>query len=164
MQDVNSSKIFLGKGNIFDVEQFGFDGIGVIFYKRHGFGPETFGFDLSDYYRASKTPVPICVYYNEAMFIKQVQVKNYYDGRNPKVDSSQLRDLVFRMLSYLVVENGCKKIGFHGAPISDGTYAEGARLTFEAVKEWINIHPNLVDSITLVDKLGDYEKILEIDG
>lgn len=157
LTNTDNPKVFFGKGNIFDVNEFGFDGIGAIFYNSWSFGPEKFGIDMHDYLD-SANEIPLCVYYNDRFRRDNATVHNFYHGVNPKVKSRQVVRLVYRMLDYLNGNCGCRKIGFHGAPISDGTYAEGARLTLEAVKMWVNDHPDAVDSITLVDINGDYEK------
>lgn len=51
---------------------------------------------------------------------------------------------------------GCRHIVFHGGPVADATYVEGARNSVRAIAGWINLHPGTIDDITLIDLDDDY--------
>lgn len=63
--------------------------------------------------------------------------------------------MIFLGLDKLSSE-GCRHIVFHGGPVADATYVEGARNSVRAIAGWINLHPGTIDDITLIDLADDY--------
>ena len=63
--------------------------------------------------------------------------------------------MVWRGLDELTAK-GCRRIGFHGAETTNAYYVDGARTCLRAICEWMEAHPDKIDSITLVDAGDDY--------
>ena len=76
-------------------------------------------------------------------------------SRNVKPQLKDVPRMVWRGLDKLAA-NGCRKIGFHGAETTDAYYVDGARESLCTICEWMEAHPNVIKSVTLVDTGDDY--------
>lgn len=143
-----SSKLRTAKGNIFDIERFGFDALALVINQRvNGRRPPLdLPSDFSDFNR--NNPGVFMVVYgldkNKQTILKKEQVK----------------PCINEMLNHIKAQ-GRKRIGVFGAQVSDDIFKEGARLTFEAVNEWLSENDTSVDHITLVDKQGGFDQFVE---
>ena len=146
--DTKNPKIKFGEGDIFDVEAWGFDALAIVMNQeipQHR-PPLKLPCDFHEYLRQHKH-VPTIVYGLDRR-------------KEPMLELRQVKPCIKEMLGHLLLVNA-KRIGVFGSQISDGTFVEGARETYEAVKEWVEEHGDAIDCITLVDLNGDYNQFLE---
>ena len=148
--DTKNPKIKFGEGDIFDVEAWGCDGIVAVINKgvpENKQNPHRIPYDYMSFMK--KHPEFPCKTYDHSR------------PHCPILKKADVRPKINKMLDYMLAKH-CKRIGVFGSQISDGTFVEGARETYEAVKEWVEEHGDAIDSITLVDLNGDYNQFLEI--
>lgn len=143
-----SSKLRTAEGNIFDIERFGFDALAIVINQRVSGRrpPLDLPSDFSDFKK--NNPGVFMVVYgldkNKQTILKKEQVK----------------PCINEMLNHIKAQ-GRKRIGVFGSQVSDDIFKEGARLTFDAVNEWLNENDSSVDYITLVDKQGGFDQFVE---
>lgn len=143
----NNPKIQFGEGNIFAVDEYDVDCIAVVINQSvpGRRPPLDLPLDFDEYRRA-----------NHGVFTIVYGIDRV---RQPMLTLAQVRSCIFEMLGH-AKSMGRRRIGVFGCQVSDGTFAEGARETYEAVKEWVRLNDEYVDSIILVDKHGDYNQLL----
>lgn len=131
---VPNSKVWIGEGDVFDVESYKPDCVAVIHDRRNkglNDGRSEYIADHDNMYEAvfeEETPSAECV---------RTKVLGVLDA------------LPRRM----------KTIGFHCSAAVEGSYVEGARAAYNAVLEWAEKNKNRLTKIVIVDVFGDYFKI-----
>ena len=135
-------KILLSKGNIFD-SSYGFDGIVVFLPPNMGLFNHEY-----DYFVANKEPMhhklPVFMY--------------GYDWRcMPSLKSCEIKGKVNEALDCLS-QHKCKRIGFHGIRTYDISEYKCEAITIDAVNDWIEQNMTAINTITLVDYRGGYNR------
>ncbi len=132
-----NKKIMIGEGDIFDIgaSEYNPDGIAIIYEKGQ--------VDLKDMCKAFDGGIPL--------------VERYFAKENPTLDD--IRSKVYQSLNVLLEQN-CKKIGFHCSVSLDGSYVEGARVVFDAVRAWVKRYNKKVKHLVIVDIYGDFSKVM----
>lgn len=128
-----NKKIKIGEGNIFDVDGYKPDGLGILRYKGQK--------DLLDACKRYSGNVPLVTHYFKNDDVSEANVKN-----------SVLT--VLKELSKLKVKN----IGFHCSVPLHGSYVDGAKAVLGIIQEWAKDNDKKFNQIVLVDIYGDYSK------
>ena len=131
---LGSKKLRIGEGDIFDVEGYHPDGIGIVRNKTQK--------DLKDACKDFERSVPMV----ERYFAKEI------------LTADDIRVKVRENLNALRNE-GCRRIGFHCSASLDGSYQDGARVVIDTIREWASRNAKKFDWIVLVDIYGDYSKV-----
>lgn len=146
--ETNTPKIRFGEGNVFATDEYDADCIAVVINQRVD-GPRRpplfLPSDFEEYKRSHKGVFTI--------------VYGLDKTKQPILTLTQVKPCIMEMLDH-AKRMGCKRIGVFGSQVSDGTFVEGARETYEAVKEWVSKNGDFVEHITLIDKSGDYNQFL----
>ena len=131
---LGSKKLKIGEGDIFDIDEYGADGIGIIRGK-----------DQMDLKEA-------CRSFN----YKDHLVERYFSKQSLTEDD--IKSKVRETLNELK-KRGCKKIGFHCSAPLNCNYIAGAKVVVQTVQEWAAKYSKKIDWIVLVDIYGDYNKV-----
>lgn len=159
--NTENPKIKFGRGDVFDVKDWGFDGLAVVINQPIS---HNLRFSLERYLKEGVI-VPTDVYgldnSNEPMMSEQMKHKlkdvGWNDVNEPILTREQVKPKIKEMLTRLK-NHGCKNIGVFGSQISDDTFLVGAKQTYKAVREWVEDHQDDIDRITLVSFDGDYNQ------
>lgn len=128
-----NKKIKIGEGNIFDVDGYKPDGLGILRYKGQK--------DLLDACKRYSGNVPLVTHYFKNDDVSEANIRN-----------SVLT--VLKELSKLKVKN----IGFHCSVPLYGSYVDGAKAVLGIIQEWAKNNDKQFNQIVLVDIYGDYSK------
>ena len=126
-------KIRIGEGNIFDIDGYKPDGLGILRYKGQK--------DLLDACRRYSGSVPLVTHY----------------FKKDDVSVSDIKKSVLDVLKELTNKKA-KRIGFHSSVPLHGSFVEGAKTVLDIIKEWANDNNNRFNQIVLVDIYGDFCK------
>ena len=132
-----NKKITIGEGDIFDIcsTQYNPNGIAIIYEKKLE--------DIKNMCKAFEGNIPL--------------VERYFAKETPTADDIRIK--VYQSLNELL-EQKCKKIGFHCSVSLDGSYIEGAKVAYDSVKSWAKHHDKKLEQIVIVDIYGDYSKVM----
>lgn len=138
--ETNNPKIRFAEGDVFATSEYEADGL--IVFSCKGFNP----------------------LHTDALFYKGDARYIHHSFRNRNQSRLRQRCLVMRYLRELT-RQGCGRIGIHCSAHINDSAIEGARICYEAVRDWVRRNPEAIGWITLVDKQGDYNRFLqETDG
>ena len=126
-------KIRIGEGNIFDIDGYKPDGLGILRYKGQK--------DLLDACRRYSGSVPLVTHY----------------FKKDDVSVSDIKKSVLDVLKELTNKKA-KRIGFHSSVPLHGSFVEGAKTVLDIIKEWANDNNNRFNQIVLVDIYADFCK------
>ena len=126
-------KIKIGEGNIFDIDGYKPDGLGILRYKGQN--------DLLNACKRYSGSVPLVTHY----------------FKKDDVSESDIKKSVLVVLKELTKKKA-KRIGFHSSVPLHGSFVEGAKTVLGIIKEWAKDNDKRFNQIVLVDIYGDYSK------
>ena len=128
-----NKKIRIGEGNIFDINGYKPDGLGILRYKGQK--------DLLEACKNYTGSVPLVTHY----------------FKKDDVSEADIKYSLQRVLQELTKKKA-KRIGFHCSVPLHGSYVNGAKAVLSIIQEWAKENDNKINQIVLVDIYGDYSK------